>query len=73
MHVLGAAKLRSKHGHQHPEIFRPFCRVAGQITQDRVEHAGEETKHVLIICEEDAAPPADLLLHHQPLQMTVNQ
>lgn len=33
VHILGAAKLWCKHSHEHLEVLRPLCRVAGQITQ----------------------------------------
>lgn len=33
MHVLGTAKFRGKHRHQHLEVLRPLGRVAGQISQ----------------------------------------
>lgn len=33
VHILGTAKLRCKHRHQHLEVLRPLGRVAGQISQ----------------------------------------
>lgn len=33
VHILGTAKLRCKHCHQHLEVLCPLGRVAGQISQ----------------------------------------
>lgn len=37
MHILWAAKFRSKYIHKHFKVFRSFCKVTCEVTEDRVQ------------------------------------
>lgn len=50
VHVLGTAKFRGKHRHQHLEVLRPLGRVAGQISQHRVQDTRNDTQWLRRSC-----------------------